>query len=158
MPILTRTGHDIETTTQWSADSTSPTTQDVRTLAFDLQKVYAQKTGAIPTPPPLVIHFDGNMTLDDLRSRMSQAGIELFPDYAGNTCARTVEVGNLHRELVKAERQTAYLEKNPDMAPYVRTEIVGFSRFEPPITREVPIPDPDREAEQDWQDKADRSL
>lgn len=140
MRRITPIGHD-----------TAPT--DIRKHAFDLNKVYAQSIGAIPTPKALVVHFDGNLTQDDLKARLASAGFELFPDGAGNTCARTVEAGELHRALVQAERTADYLERNPNMRPYVRTETVRYSPYEPPITREVPMSDPDSEGLADWEEE-----
>lgn len=135
MSDITRTGFDIDPT-------------GIRKYAFDLNKAYAQKIGAIPTPTPMKALIDGNITVKDLERRLKLAGLEMFPDASGANFIRTIEAGDLHRAIVKAERDVTRLEREP----YVRTEVVRYSPYEPPITREVPISDPDAEGLAHWED------
>jgi hypothetical protein len=133
MTDITRTGFDIDPT-------------GIRKYAFDLNKAYAQKIGAMPTPTPMKALIDGNITVKDLERRLKLAGLEMFPDASGANFIRTIEAGDLHRAIVKAER---------DVTRHLRTETVAHSPYEPPITRQVPIDDPDAAHDADWQDAAD---
>jgi hypothetical protein len=133
MTDITRSGFD-----------TDPT--GIRKYAFDLNKAYAQKIGAIPTPTPMKALIDGNITVKDLERRLKLAGLEMYPDASGANFIRTIEAGDLHREIVKAERA---------VTRHLRTETVAHSPYEPPITRQVPIDDPDAAGDADWQDAAD---
>ena len=105
---------------------------DLRKLAFDLSTIYAQERGLVPRPTPMKALIDGNITVVDLERRLKLAGLEMYPDASGANFIRTIEAGNLHRELVRAERDVARI-----------TEIVGYDSDRCPVTREVPVPDPD---------------
>lgn len=123
-----------------------PTTDDLRKLAFDLSKHYAQMNGLTPMPTPMKVLIDGNITVKELEQRLKLAGLEMYPDATGANFIRTIEAGNLHRELLKAQRDVERIERE------YRTEIVGYSSIDRmPITREVPIPDGDEEHDADVQ-------
>lgn len=61
------------------------------------------------------------MTTGDLKERLAMAGLECYPDCAGNTVIRTIEAGDAHRALVRAEKQ-ARLDSARRHAELVRQE------------------------------------
>ncbi len=123
-----------------NTDPTSPTGSDLRKLAFDLSTHYAQEKGLVPRPTPMKALIDGNITVADLERRLKLAGLEMYPDASGANFIRTIEAGNLHRELVKAERAVARMESEQ----YVYDAVSG-SREEPTISLRRPSRDVDGE-------------
>lgn len=141
MSDITRSGHDTD----------APT--GIRKQAFDLSKLYAQEKGFAPRPTPMKVLVDGNITVADLERRLRLAGLEIYPDATGANFIRTIEAGDLHRQLVRAERDVAHLERTEN---FRRREIVSYSREQPPETRYVPRSDPDADYD-DLRDEIERS-
>jgi hypothetical protein len=102
----------------FAAANDSPTTVDVYNIAKQLQHAYAARLGIAPKHAPVKALIDGEIAAVDLARRLALGGLEIYADCLGNACIRTKEQGDAHRDLVQAEKDVAYLERNPSMAPY----------------------------------------